>query len=189
MTAAVTGGTGFLGLRLIHQLLERDDRVIALGRRGQRPATDRIAEFLQHSGIAGDERTRLLRGLRVVDIDLEQPRMGLSERVFRKLADAGVRRPLLCHTSTVSVVGSQQRGLVLEQEVAVEPAELNSVYERSKFEAERIVCDWSRRTDRPAVIFRPSGLIARSPQYPGCPLHPLQTAARAGKSLFGVSRW
>ncbi|WP_328661964.1 SDR family oxidoreductase [Nocardia salmonicida] len=222
MTAAVTGSTGFLGLRLIHQLLARDEQVIALARRGQRPAADRIAEFLLHSGVGEDERTRLLRGLRVIDTDLEQPRMGLSERVFRKLADsvdiiwhcggstsfrddqqvyrinvvgaesvtalatAGERRPLLCHTSTVSVVGSQQRGVVLEQEVLVEPAEFNSIYERSKFEAERIVCDWSRKTGRPAVIFRPSGLIARTPQYPGCPMHPLQTAARAGKSLFEV---
>ncbi|TCJ97366.1 SDR family oxidoreductase [Nocardia alba] len=224
MTAAVTGGTGFLGLRLVRLLLERDEQVIALGRAGQRPAVDRIAEFLLHSGVGEAERTRLLRGLRVVDIDLERPRMGLSERVFQKLADsidiiwhcggstsfrddeqvlrtnvagaqavtalasAGIRQPTLCHTSTVSVVGSQQRGIVREEEVRAEPTEFNSLYERSKFEAERIVCDWSRDTGRPAVIFRPSGLIARSPRYRGCPPHPLQAAARVGKSLFDVAQ-
>ncbi|MFB8005186.1 SDR family oxidoreductase [Nocardia sp. NPDC056000] len=219
MTNVVTGATGFLGLRLVKELLERGGEVTVLARPNARPAMVRIAEFLRHSGYDDDRLTATLARVRTVDIELRESRLGLSEERFRRLADLaeviwhcganiafsddpdiirtnvtgarsmtalaelGARQPLLCHVSTIAVVGDQQHGMVLEQEV-VDTPRFQTVYEQSKFEAERVVCTWAKEHERPTVIFRPSGLISRGPVYPRCPEHPLQMAVRIGKSIL-----
>ncbi len=41
---------------------------------------------------------------------------------------------------------------------------------------------WVRTHRRPAVVFRPSGLLTRLAPYPGAPAHPLQMVAEAGRA-------
>jgi nucleoside-diphosphate-sugar epimerase len=109
-------------------------------------------------------------------------------RSILELVSLGSRKPILCHTSSISIVGTQQDGVVAEVEYEQEPESFNTVYEWSKFEAERMVCKWSHEHDRTAVIFRPSGLIACGPFYEGAPEHPLLTIANTGKNLFELYR-
>jgi nucleoside-diphosphate-sugar epimerase len=224
MTVAVTGATGFLGLRLVRELLTRHDDITVLIRQESGPPVERIAEFFRHTGASQADINRLPQRLHPIPIDLDKPKLGLSSEAFSALADdldvvwhlggntsfrpdpqvrqtnlsgarsilelvdLGQRKPLLCHTSSISIAGTQQDGVVAEVEYEQEPESFNTVYERSKFEAERMVCTWSHESDRTAIVFRPSGLIARGPFYKGAPEHPLLTIANTGKNLFELYR-
>ncbi|EFC82333.1 SDR family oxidoreductase [Parafrankia sp. EUN1f] len=88
MATAVTGPTGFLGLRLVRALLDRDhdEPLILLAHTGSTAAIDRLSCFLTATG-AGPRRTEeLLRRVRVVDVDVARPRLGLTETAFGELA-------------------------------------------------------------------------------------------------------
>ncbi|MBZ4320499.1 SDR family oxidoreductase [Streptomyces huiliensis] len=87
MTVLLTGGTGFLGLHLIRELLARHDRLTLLARAASPPALPRVARFLRHHGMPDHETRRLPERLRVVDGDVTAPRLGLPEPAFRRLAD------------------------------------------------------------------------------------------------------
>ncbi|WP_059008315.1 SDR family oxidoreductase [Streptomyces specialis] len=202
-SVAVTGATGFLGLRLTDELLRRHPAVLVLTRPGARPATGRIARFLEATGTSRAELRHLPARIEEIPIDLGRPALGLTGDAFRRLADrletlwhcaadtsfaaprdithtvnvegtrhllhlaaAGERAPLFCHVSTVAVAGARRDGTVLEHELD-DAHGFQTAYERSKFEAERLVRAWVRTHRRPAVVFRPSGLLTRLAPYPG----------------------
>ncbi|MCA1221034.1 SDR family oxidoreductase [Streptomyces sp. 8L] len=84
---ALTGATGFLGLRLLRRLLTTRATLTVLTHAGSGDALSRIARFLELSG-AGDALIDALPGrLRVVETELERPRLGLSRHDFQELAD------------------------------------------------------------------------------------------------------
>ncbi|MET9296034.1 SDR family oxidoreductase [Streptomyces sp. NPDC003077] len=87
MSVAVTGATGFLGLHLLRELLQREERVILLARAHRLPASDRVLRFLHASGMPAAE-LRAVRGrLETVEADVRRPRLGLSREAFQRLAD------------------------------------------------------------------------------------------------------
>ncbi len=87
MHVALTGATGFLGLRLVRELLERHGSLTVLARAGSGGALRRITRFFELTSAPAALITELPNRLRVVETDLGQPRMGLSSAEFQRLAD------------------------------------------------------------------------------------------------------
>ncbi|BDE36818.1 hypothetical protein SLITK23_00630 [Streptomyces lividans] len=84
---ALTGATGFLGLRLLRRLLDTHAWVTVLAHAGSGDALHRITRSLELMGAPSAFLARLPERLRVVETDLALPRLGLSARAFRELAD------------------------------------------------------------------------------------------------------
>ncbi|MGW0673305.1 SDR family oxidoreductase [Streptomyces sp. NPDC002746] len=87
MHVALTGATGFLGLRLLRRLLGTHHSVTVLAHAGSADALRRITRFFELTGSPEAFTDELPGRLRVVETDLAQPRLGLSGRAFQKLAD------------------------------------------------------------------------------------------------------
>ena len=81
------------------------------------------------------------------------------------------------HVSTAFVAGRRITGLIDEDDLDGSYG-FESAYQQSKFDAEQAIRDWSRRNDRPAVIFRPSLLVTDRRPPPGESTHPLFVAFR-----------
>lgn len=88
MHVALTGATGFLGLRLLRRLLDTHAWVTVLAHAGSGDALHRITRSLELMGAPSAFLARLPERLRVVETDLALPRLGLSARAFRELADS-----------------------------------------------------------------------------------------------------
>ncbi|MCT2581757.1 SDR family oxidoreductase [Actinophytocola gossypii] len=84
MRIALTGATGFLGVRLVRELLSRHEVLTVLARTGSAGVVGRIEAALL---AAGTPEPELRSRLRVVEVDLGAARLGLSAASFRKLAD------------------------------------------------------------------------------------------------------
>ncbi|MFD5895658.1 SDR family oxidoreductase [Streptomyces sp. NPDC060366] len=87
MHVALTGATGFLGLRLLRRLLDTHRSVTVLVHAGSGDALRRITRFFALTGVPEASLAELPGRLRVVETELERPRLGLSRRVFQELAD------------------------------------------------------------------------------------------------------
>lgn len=84
MRVALTGATGFIGTRLVRELLSRHEAITILTRAGGADPVDRIARALH---AVGTPEARLTERLRVVEIELSRPDLGLSASAFREPAD------------------------------------------------------------------------------------------------------
>ena len=221
MRVALTGATGFLGLRLVRQLLERHDSLAVLAHAGSPCALGRITRFMELTGAPAALTAELPRRLRVVETDLSRPGLGLTAAEFRRLADgldviwhsagniklddelgnlrrvnvegtrhvlelaaSGARRPLVHHIGTAFVGGARREGVLYEDELDDRYGFENS-YERSKYEAEVLVRDWSREHGRPVAVMRPSVLVTDMPPSPELPQHPLQFLSRIVEAALG----
>ena len=189
MTIAITGATGFLGLRLLPLLRERGSPIVILANAGTAPALDRIERHLRAMG----EPTDGLGDLAVLSIDLTRPLLGLPHGEFKALA--GQLNEIWHCAGSIDLFGPPER--VRPVNVAGTYAMLGlasagtarvfhvstafvaggrttglileddldgsygfeSAYEHSKFDGEQAVRDWARREGRPATIFRPSVLV------------------------------
>ena len=87
MLTAVTGATGFLGLRLVRELLQRGEQLLLLARAHRVPVHVRIERFLIASKAGQDELRAARTRIETVDIELEAPLLGLDRDCFQKLAD------------------------------------------------------------------------------------------------------
>ncbi|RDG37798.1 SDR family oxidoreductase [Streptomyces corynorhini] len=87
MHVALTGATGFLGLRLLRGLLAAHRSVTVLVHAGSGDALRRITRFFELTGSPQAFTAGLSDRLRVVETELERPRLGLSGRAFAQLAD------------------------------------------------------------------------------------------------------
>ncbi|MEW2486590.1 SDR family oxidoreductase [Streptomyces sp. NPDC048411] len=87
MHVALTGATGFLGLRLLRCLLDTHRSVTVLVHAGSGDALRRITRFFALTGAPEPFVAELPDRLRVVETELEQPRLGLPRRAFQELAD------------------------------------------------------------------------------------------------------
>lgn len=185
----VTGATGFLGVRLVHELLERNpDARLALivrGRAGQ-SGRARVDSFLSKTEKArvdvyeGDvslpncgledaawqrlaaELTRVVHSAATVRFDhtLEEARHINVEGTRHVLDFADAARNL----RSVAYVGTayvagEREGLIREEELAVGQRYRNT-YEQTKAEAEALVR--SRLSSLPGVILRPSIIVGDS---------------------------
>lgn len=155
-TIAVTGATGFVGRHLIRTLLGRGLRVRALARSADKarrvlPETDAI-EIVEGGALDGSSPERLVGGadacVHLIGIIREAP----GGQTFRRLHTEATRAVVrACERSGVgryvhmSALGARPDGV--------------SAYQRTKFEAERIVLrsglDWT--IFRPGLIVGPDG--------------------------------
>ncbi|WP_406299461.1 SDR family oxidoreductase [Embleya sp. NBC_00888] len=88
MRVAITGATGFLGLHLLRELLDRHRTITVLTHAGSRGAIDRVRAFLEVSAAPDELVRRLPERLRIVETDLTLPRLGLTRADFASLADS-----------------------------------------------------------------------------------------------------
>lgn len=84
---AITGATGFLGLHLVRELL-RDQRnaLTLLAHTGSGDAMTRVLAFLELTGTPPPVIEQARGRMRVVEVDIRAPRLGLAEPDFRQLA-------------------------------------------------------------------------------------------------------
>jgi thioester reductase-like protein len=82
----ITGGTGFLGLRLVRELLAEHRSLTLLARRGPAETLDLIARFLALSAESPELISELPERITVRRADVTEPRFGLSEAEFAALA-------------------------------------------------------------------------------------------------------
>ncbi|MEU1346731.1 SDR family oxidoreductase [Streptomyces sp. NPDC005795] len=87
MHVALTGATGFLGLRLLRRLLDTHRTLTVLTHAGSGDALRRMTRSFELTGAPEAFTAGLPDRLRVVETDLAQPRLGLSEQTFHELAD------------------------------------------------------------------------------------------------------
>ncbi|HVL02197.1 MAG TPA: SDR family oxidoreductase, partial [Dongiaceae bacterium] len=184
MASLVTGGTGFIGKRLIDRLLARGERVHVLVRKPSLPALQRLIEsrWQQHA-----DRVLPLLG------DICQPQVGVDstqieqlkgdvERIYHlaalydlNMSDAdadrinvsGTRHVVqlanalgcaLHHVSSIAVTGGQYRGRFTEA-MFDEGQSLQHPYYRTKFDSEAIVRAESKV---PFFIYRPGIVVGDS---------------------------
>lgn len=88
MHVALTGATGFLGLRLLRRLLGTHRSVTVLAHAGSGDSLHRITRFFEVTGAPEAYLADLPDRLRVVETELERPGLGLSGRAFQELADS-----------------------------------------------------------------------------------------------------
>jgi len=84
---ALTGATGFLGLRLVRELLQLHDSLTILTHAGSGCALGRITRFMELSDAPAALIAELPGRLRVVETDLCRPGLGLPAAAFQRLAD------------------------------------------------------------------------------------------------------
>jgi dihydroflavonol-4-reductase len=175
MKVMITGGTGFIGRRLVAAALERGWQVSVLVRRPDGEPARRLAAQ-GASLVMGDitDRESLARALDVVRPSLlfhnaGWYELGLPRRARRKMwavnveatevvltlaAQAGVGKTV--YTSTAIVFGDT-RGEVADEQW-VRAAEAQSTYETTKTEAHR-VAQRHQRAGEPIVIVAPSQVV------------------------------
>jgi nucleoside-diphosphate-sugar epimerase len=169
--AFVTGGTGFIGGRLVAKLRERGDEVVALVRN-----PDRAAD-LQRAGvelIEGDLTSvdAIRRGVEGCDAcfhgaaiykvgipksqhaEMYETNVRGTERVLDAAAQAGV--PKIVYVSTINVFGNT-RGEVVDESYRRPNGDFLSYYDRTKYEAHQVALDRIQK-GAPVVIVQPGGV-------------------------------
>ncbi|MCK9895751.1 SDR family oxidoreductase [Frankia sp. AgB32] len=102
------------------------------------------------------------------------------------LAAAAPGQPAVFHVSTAFIAGSRREEVAYEDDLDGTQGFENS-YERSKFDGEVLVRQWSADTGRPVVVFRPSLLLTDVPSHPDLPPHTLDAVARAVLTIVSMA--
>jgi dihydroflavonol-4-reductase len=163
--AFVTGGTGFVGSRLVGRLVGRGDEVVALVRSRGR------AELAAAELVEGDlsDRARLALGMAGCDAafhlaadyrvgipksdraEMYQSNVTGTENVLDAAVEAGAAR--IVYVSTVNVFGNT-RGRVVDETYEREPDGYVSYYDETKYLAHRAAVD-RIAAGAPIVIVQP----------------------------------
>jgi dihydroflavonol-4-reductase len=171
MKAFVTGGTGFIGGRLIRRLRERGDDVVALVRSPEKANALRelgcepvegdlsSADAIER-GVQGCDAVFHVAAVYKVGIPKsERPAMHEAnvrgtERVLDAAIDAGVKR--IVYVSTVGVFGNTN-GQVVDETYKHPGKDFLSCYEETKYLSHQVAID---RIDKgaPIVIVQPGGV-------------------------------
>jgi dihydroflavonol-4-reductase len=169
--AFVTGGTGFIGGRLVAKLRERGDEVVALVRDPDKAAG------LQRAGselVEGDltDVAAIRRGLEGCDAcfhaaaiykvgipksqhdEMFETNVRGTERVLDAAHEEGV--PRIVYVSTVNVFGNTG-GQVVDESYRRPAGDYLSYYDRTKYEAHQVALDRIAK-GAPIVIVQPGGV-------------------------------
>ncbi len=175
MNCFVTGGSGFIGANLIHELLARGHRVRALLRPGSDTRGLLGADYERVEGDVGD-RAALARGLRGCDwcfhvaasyhlwlpdyAPMYAANVDGTRNVLEVAAEAGCSR--LVYTSTVGCIGLPKmvNGVLTptDESTPVAESQMSNHYKLSKWKAEVVARELAAK-GLPVVIVNPSAPI------------------------------
>jgi len=190
--AFVTGGTGFIGKRLVHKLRERGDDVVALVRTPSKATDLRDAGVQIVEGDLSNEDA-IRQGTRGCDsvfhvgatYKVGVPKTEHSamydanvrgtERVIDNAVEAGASR--IVYVSTGNVYGNTRGQVVDESYERPQPPDFLSYYDRTKYEAHQAALERIAH-GAPVIIVQPGGVYG-----PGDPseLGNMIDQARTGK--------
>jgi len=169
MRAFVTGGTGFIGSRVVKRLRDRGDDVVVLARRPEK-AAGLDAEVIEGDLGDADAIRRGMEGCEAAFHIAADYRVGMpkskresmydanvrgTERVFDAAADAGVDR--VVYVSTVNAFGNTAGQTVDETYSRDESAGFVSYYDETKYLAHKLAQERAT-AGAPIVIVQP-GLV------------------------------
>jgi nucleoside-diphosphate-sugar epimerase len=169
MRAFVTGGTGFIGSRVVKRLRDRGDEVVVLARRPEK-AAGLDAEIVEGDLSDADAIRRGVEGCQAVFHVAADYRVGMpkskreqmydanvrgTERVLDAAADAGVDR--IVYVSTVNVFGNTDGRTVDETYSRDEADGFVSYYDETKYLAHKLAQERAAQ-GAPVVIVQP-GLV------------------------------
>ena len=171
MRAFVTGGTGFIGGRLVGRLRDRGDDVVALVRSPEKASELReLGVELVEGDLSSDEAIREgVRGCDAVFHAAAVYKVGIpaserdamweanvrgTERVLDAATAAGV--PRIVYVSTVAVFGNTD-GKVVDENYYRNGDEFLSCYDETKFRSHQVALDRISK-GAPVVIVQPGGV-------------------------------
>jgi dihydroflavonol-4-reductase len=170
MKAFVTGGTGFIGKRVVQRLTERGYDVVCLVRRPEK------ASFLRELGaiiVQGDitDRETMRPGMADVDVvfhcagwyevglppsaeaQMEQVNVGGTENVLALAVELGI--PKVVYTSTTGVLGDTYG--VIRDETHQRDNPFDSAYDCTKYQAHQMAQRYINQ-GAPVIIVMPAGV-------------------------------
>jgi nucleoside-diphosphate-sugar epimerase len=169
--AFVTGGTGFIGSRVVRRLRERGDEVVALVRSPEKAAElrelgcervegDLTSEQAIRDGVRGCDSVFHIAAVYKVGIPasersaMRDANVGGTERVLDAAIDGGVQR--IVYVSTVNVFGNT-RGEVVDETYTRNGGDFLSCYDETKWESHQVALDRIGK-GAPIVIVQPGGV-------------------------------
>ncbi|MFZ2302790.1 MAG: NAD(P)-dependent oxidoreductase [Gallionella sp.] len=164
MIIAITGGTGFIGKKLVARLVEQGDTVRLLTRHSPMLSEKRSAVEVRECDLittGASELSAMLNGVDVLyhcagQLKNQHAMRALHVDATHKLAEAASRRvPHWVQLSSVGVYGPVMQGIVTED------SPLNPVgqYEITKAESDRIVMEAASKGGFSYSILRPSNVF------------------------------
>lgn len=176
MRAFVTGGTGFLGRRVVRRLVERGDEVFALAREGSRSKDLVAAGATVVGGDLGDIGPVLDRvaecdvvyhvGARVQSHGQWDEFFRVNVEATQRLMDAALagKAKRFVHVSSLGIFEIDRDGLnITDTSDYDRRPTLRGFYTRSKIDADRLACS-AARAGRNVVVVRPGLLYG--PDHP-----------------------
>ena len=171
MKAFVTGGTGFIGSRVVRRLRERGDEVVALVRSPAKATELRelgcelVEGDLSSEQAIRDGVERLRRGLPhrgrlqgrhpgLGAAAMRDANVGGTERVLDAAIDAGVQRIVYVSTVACSATRTAQ---VVDETYTRNGGEFLSCYEETKWQSHQVALDRIAK-GAPIVIVQPGGV-------------------------------
>ena len=173
MRAFVTGGTGFLGKRVVRKLRERGDDVVALVRSPSKAGElrDLGCEIVEGDLSSEDAIRRGVQGCDAVLHVAATYKVGIpksehaamydanvrgTERVLDAAVEAGVAR--IVYVSTGNVYGNTGGQVVDESYTRPQPPDFLSYYDETKYQAHQVALDRIAK-GAPIVIVQPGGIL------------------------------
>jgi nucleoside-diphosphate-sugar epimerase len=169
MRAFVTGGTGFIGSRVVQRLRDRGDEVVVLARRPE-TAAGLDADVEQGDLSDADAIRRGMEGCQAVFHIAADYRVGMAaskqdsmrdsnvagtERVLDAAADAGVEK--IVYVSTINIFGNTNGRTVDESYRRDEADGFVSTYDETKYRA-HLIAEQRAAEGAPIVIVQPGGV-------------------------------
>ena len=171
MKAFVTGGTGFIGGRVVRRLKDRGDDVVTLVRsRGKAHDLRELGCQLAEGDLSSEEAIR--HGMQGCDAvfhvaavykvgipaserdAMRDANVGGTERVIDAAVDAGVKR--IVYVSTVGVFGNTH-GEIVDESYTHHGSDFCSCYEETKWQSHQVALDRIAK-GAPVVIVQPGGV-------------------------------
>jgi dihydroflavonol-4-reductase len=169
--AFVTGGTGFIGSRVVRRLRERGDEVAALVRSPDKATElselgcelvvgDLSSEQAIRDGVRGCDAVFHIAAVYKVGIPasereaMRDANVGGTERVLDAAIEAGV--PRIVYVSTVGVFGNTH-GDVVDETYRHDGQSFLSCYEETKWQSHQVALDRIAK-GAPIVIVQPGGV-------------------------------